>query len=158
MDLQMYVDGSFTKGMDHVSGAIIILNKNNPLIVQRVVSKKEFFVQSMSDGGELLSMIVGLPMVQNLAKGEDVKLDVYFDYKGIEKFVRGPQQWRPQKPVSQLYVYTYNKVTEACPNLNVVFHKVRAHSGVYWNEMADTIAKGFVPGELSVAFKGEIEI
>lgn len=59
-----------------------------------------------------------------------------YDYVGIEKWATG--QWRTGKQVSMDYVSYYAILSV---DVDVSFTKVKAHSGVEYNELADKLAK-----------------
>ena len=50
---------------------------------------------------------------------------IYYDYEGIEKWATG--LWKANKEQTQ--------------NIDIYFQKVLAHSGDYYNEVADGLAK-----------------
>ena len=64
------------------------------------------------------------------------KLDIYYDYKGIEKWCTG--DWKTTKPGTTKYKEYYNSVKD---RLDVRFVKVKGHSGDKYNDRADALAK-----------------
>ncbi|MCR5215326.1 MAG: ribonuclease H family protein [Lachnospiraceae bacterium] len=64
------------------------------------------------------------------------QVDIYYDYEGIEKWANG--LWKANKPGTIRYKELVAKKRE---QIRVVFHKVAAHTGVIYNEMADEAAK-----------------
>ncbi|MDU3828142.1 MAG: RNase H family protein, partial [Peptostreptococcus sp.] len=63
-------------------------------------------------------------------------LDLYFDYNGIEKWCTG--EWKTNKEGTKNYKQFYDGIKN---RLRVNFYKVKAHSGVDYNELADKLAK-----------------
>lgn len=63
-------------------------------------------------------------------------LDLYYDYQGIEMFCTG--EWKAKKETARKYKAFYDSAKES---VNITFCKVKAHSGVRYNEMADVLAK-----------------
>lgn len=61
---------------------------------------------------------------------------IYYDYEGIEKWANG--SWRANKIGTQAYK---SFVEEKRQEIEIVFHKVAAHTGVEYNELADQLAK-----------------
>ena len=55
---------------------------------------------------------------------------------GIEKWAK--KEWQAKKVISQDYVRFYDRFAQ---NIEVDFVKVKAHSGVSMNELADQLAK-----------------
>ena len=64
------------------------------------------------------------------------KLDLYYDYEGVEKWCTGA--WQTNKAGTIAYKEFYNSVK---PRLNVTFHKVKGHSGNRYNDLADRLAR-----------------
>ncbi len=64
------------------------------------------------------------------------RLELYYDYEGIEKWCTGV--WKANRKGTQAYRNYYLKQKD---RLEVSFVKVRAHTGVTFNEMADRLAK-----------------
>ena len=63
-------------------------------------------------------------------------LTLYFDYEGIEKWAN--KTWRTKNKYTQAY---RNFVDEVRNYINIEFHKVQAHNGDEYNELADKLAK-----------------
>jgi ribonuclease HI len=63
-------------------------------------------------------------------------LYLYYDYAGIEHWAKG--DWKTNKEGTKNYKEYYDSIKN---KLNVVFIKVRAHSGIELNEEADRLAK-----------------
>ena len=61
---------------------------------------------------------------------------IYYDYEGIEKWATG--LWKANKEQTQNYVKTINDMKK---KIDIYFQKVLAHSGDYYNEVADGLAK-----------------
>ena len=69
-------------------------------------------------------------------------LEIRYDYEGIEKWVTGV--WRTKTELTRKYALA---MREWGKNLNLCFTKVAAHTNVYYNELADKMAKrGLVQG------------
>lgn len=127
-----YVDGSYDKSTGMYGyGAVIISDGVN----------KEFHGYGRDvDGiwnvaGELAGVQAACRYA--LANGYD-ELHVCYDYEGIEKWATGA--WKAKKPATKAYAdYINNEVTAR--GLKVTFEKVKAHSGILYNERADKLAK-----------------
>lgn len=63
-------------------------------------------------------------------------LIVYFDYMGIKSWANG--DWKTNKPGTKKYKEFIDNASE---KINIIFRKVRAHTGVDGNEEADLLAK-----------------
>ena len=61
---------------------------------------------------------------------------IYYDYMGIEKWAIG--EWKANKKLTQYYADKMAKYRKLLP---IVFMKVEAHTGDFYNEQADQLAK-----------------
>ena len=61
---------------------------------------------------------------------------IYYDYEGIRSWALG--EWKTNKSVSRDYKVKYDSLSS---QVKVYFNKVKAHSGVKFNELADQLAK-----------------
>ena len=65
-------------------------------------------------------------------------LKIYYDYEGIEKWARG--LWKAKNPLTQKYAQYLMQNNRT--RVRVSFQKVAAHTGDYYNEEADKLARG----------------
>lgn len=85
-------------------------------------------------------------------------LNIYHDYKGVGSYV---DEWIPKdtwKESSKLYHNIVVDYRKKYPNIKIVFHKVKAHSGNKWNELADAVASGCIPRSMSDKVQPEVEM
>lgn len=81
--------------------------------------------------------ILGAQFAMIYAMDNGIKeLDIYYDYEGIENWATGA--WKCKKSATQEYKRFFDSTKD---KLNVNFHKVPAHTGIVFNEMADGLAK-----------------
>lgn len=64
-------------------------------------------------------------------------INIYYDYMGIQKW--GDREWKGNKPLSKMYIDSIQRAKAT--GLQINFIKVKAHTGVEYNELADTLAK-----------------
>lgn len=120
--------------------------KINPKIVGYgwigITKDKEIKNKDTSDRADMVNM--HNISVEILAVEEGVKwaldkkmkrLDIYFDYSGLVGWAYG---YKTNTPMSKEY---HDFIMAARKNMKIVFHKVSAHKGVEYNEMADSLAK-----------------
>ena len=83
--------------------------------------------------GELKGAMVAMELA---VEREMDTLYLHFDYTGIEQWAVG--NWKTNKDGTKAYKKYYDSIKD---RLKVVFIKVKAHSGIEYNEEADQLAK-----------------
>lgn len=127
-----YVDGSFDAESKYYSYGVVIFTKDG----KEVVSDKEN-VEDMVDMRNVAGEIRGamIAMEKALEYGKDT-IYIYYDYMGIEKWATG--EWKTNKYGTRMYKMYYDQIKT---KLDVVFIKVKSHTGDEYNEEADKLAK-----------------
>lgn len=142
--VEAYVDGSYSAEKKMYSYGVVILCGN----LKEEFSGKGNDEENLSMrnvAGELLGAMEAIKWaVKN--KKNDIK--IYYDYEGIEKWALG--LWKTNKKGTKAYKEFIDGVKGI---ININFIKVKAHSGVYYNEEADRLAKA----ELSISSSLVIE-
>lgn len=131
--LQAYVDGSFDKKNKKYSYGIVLLENNTILDTLKNADNGERYVDSFQIAGECFGALNAIKWAINHHYSQ---ITIYYDYIGIEKWAL--KEWRANKSVSKDYVAFFDRFKE---NIDVKFVKVKAHTGVEMNEMADQLAK-----------------
>jgi len=126
---QAFVDGSFDKSTKRVGYGAVILRQGVPLA--RMSGRVEKFVESHQIAGELSAAMHVLQWCNQ--QGID-SIDIFYDYKGIELWATG--DFKPDSPMAQQYAAYVRQSA-----VQIYWHKVQSHTGIYWNEMADKLAK-----------------
>lgn len=128
-----YVDGSFQKSTMRYSFGAVLLQNDQVIETLSRVGKNPKYQGSWQIAGEVFGALHAIQWaIQNNFK----KIILHYDYVGIKHWALG--EWRTNKPVSIDYAEAYQKLA---PQIEVEFVKVKAHSGVKYNEMVDQIAK-----------------
>lgn len=131
--IEAYVDGSFHKGSNRYSFGVAIIKDGEVLETLQRAGDNPKYQESWQIAGEVFGTLHAILWAIN---HQYKKIIVYYDYLGIEKWALG--EWRTNKPVSIDYAETYKKLA---PKIEVEFVKVKAHSGIEFNELADQLAK-----------------
>lgn len=134
-----YVDGSFDKQSNRYSfGAVLIQNEEIIKTLTRVGNNPRY-QGSRQIAGEVFGAIHAIHWA---IKHGFKKIIIHYDYLGIEKWALG--EWKTNKDVSKDYVEAYRKLA---PKIDVQFVKVKAHSGIEYNELVDQLAKDAIKNE-----------
>ena len=128
-----YVDGSFDKRTERYSFGAALIQNNVVIHTLSRVGDNPKYQGSWQIAGEVFG---ALHAIQWAVKNHFKKIIVHYDYIGIEKWALG--EWKANKPVSQDYVAAFKKIA---PQIDIEFIKVKAHSGVEFNELVDQLAK-----------------
>ncbi|MEM9952567.1 MAG: RNase H family protein [Chloroflexota bacterium] len=126
---QAYVDGSYHKQKKTVGYGAVILSDDKKLA--QLSGRVKQYIESRQIGGELEAT---MQVIRWCEENDISEIDIYYDYKGIEMWATG--RWKTNKPISQ----DYRKIMQAS-DVKVHWHKVKSHTGVHWNEVADELAK-----------------
>ena len=140
--LELYTDGSYNKVTGKCTGAFVVIEDNKVLKGAQVEVVDNDLKQSWNVSGELLTAVAALNVVAGILGGEEAEVIVHHDYIGISKYVATSDKWVAKKPVAVLYTKAFEAFKKDFPTVSVSFHKVKAHSGNYWNEVVDSLAKG----------------
>jgi ribonuclease HI len=128
-----YVDGSFDKHSKRYSYGVVMLKDDTVLTTLNNADNDPIYAESFQIAGECFGCLNAIKWAkQNGYK----KVALHYDYMGIEMWATG--KWRANKPVSKDYVKYYQKLSDG---IEVEFVKVKAHTGIEFNELADQLAK-----------------
>lgn len=131
-EMMAYVDGSFDlKSRTYSYGVVLLTNEGKETFNGRENDKELAEMRNVS--GEIKGAMVA--MDKAIERKKDT-LYLYYDYAGIEHWAKG--DWKTNKEGTKNYKEYYDSIKN---KLNVVFIKVRAHSGIELNEEADRLAK-----------------
>lgn len=119
-------DGSLRIGWGVVitkGGQEVFRNKGNDI-------PREAFIHR-NVAGEIWAILKALEWCQ---ENQATDITIHFDYQGLESWVTGA--WKTKLPFTQFYAQAV-KAT----GIKIRWKKVKAHSGIPENEMADRLAK-----------------
>ena len=63
-------------------------------------------------------------------------ISIYYDYDGIEKWIN--HEWDLSTNYADTY---YDYIIKSSKQISIKFNKIKSHSGIYFNELADKLAK-----------------
>ncbi len=128
-ELYAYVDGSFCNTIISY-GAVILRGGSIEAQFSGKVLEPDY-QHARQVAGEL--MAVGKVVQWCLAQQQN-RIAIYYDYEGIEHWVTG--KWKAKQLLTQRYRDYVQK-----SGVSIQWVKVAAHTGDYWNEYVDQLAK-----------------
>lgn len=131
--IEAFVDGSFDKFTGRYASGIVIVKNANVLEKISFSGSNIDYVESHQIAGEVLAAIAAIEWA---IEHDYTELTICYDYEGIESWAVG--EWKTNKAISKSYKKKFDALSS---NITVHFRKVKAHSGVKYNELADQLAK-----------------
>ena len=127
-----YVDGSFNLEKFIYSYGVVFISLEGIEKYNGRDDNKEL-AEMRNVSGELKAAMEAMKIA--IEKNKDT-LYLHYDYAGIENWARG--DWKTNKEGTKAYKEFYDSIKD---KLKVEFIKVKAHSGIEYNELADKLAK-----------------
>ena len=128
-----FVDGSYDVKTGSYGFGCVLIAPDGSVTEKNGSGNKEEASVSRNVSGELLATMTAAAFAVKNGYG---KLKVYHDYTGIAKWYTG--QWKADSFAAREYVEFMNRTR---PHIEIEFIKVEAHTGVFFNERADILAK-----------------
>lgn len=127
-----YVDGSYENSCGDFSCGVVFLYEGQEEHFSKRYSDKELAAMR-NVAGE----IKGAETAMRYALERGVKkLVIYHDYEGIAKWCNGA--WKANKEGTKAYQSYYEEIKK---QIQIIFIKVKGHSGDEYNDLADKLAK-----------------
>lgn len=131
-EAKAYVDGSYDNSKKLFSYGVVFFYQE-----QQECYKESFDAPHLVSMRNVSGEIKGAEKAMQLCLDRGISsLDLFYDYEGVEKWCTG--EWSATKVGTQAYAHFYQSISS---KLQVIFHKVAAHSGDQYNDMADRLAK-----------------
>lgn len=128
------VDGSFDTEVGKYGSGVVAFRPDGHKEELFRAGQNPKFIGTKNVAGELFAVLLALDWA---VCSEISKLKIYHDYEGVHKWLSS--EWKPQSPVSKMYVEIYKHKYEGL--LLVDFVKVNGHSNNKYNDLADRLAK-----------------
>lgn len=128
-----YVDGSFNIANSKYGSGIILIDSNHNEYSFMESGEDKDLASMRNVAGEIYASIRAVKEAINLGFE---KIIIHYDYKGIECWAKG--LWKANKEGTKAYK---NYMKEKSKEIEIDFVKVKAHSGVLYNEKVDVLAK-----------------
>lgn len=137
-----YVDGSYSHELLRYSFGCIILTPQGDEYRYRGSGDNPDLLAIRNVAGEMLGAMYA---VRWALKNGYASIELRYDYEGIEKWVTGV--WKAKMDLTQKYA---EYMRRCAMKVKLTFTKVEAHTGDYYNEEADALAKEGLTGELGI--------
>ena len=131
--LIVYVDGSFDLQLQKYSFGCVILLEDGRILERYGNGAEPELLAIRNVAGEMYGAMYA---TQWALKNGYSSVVLHYDYEGIEKWATGV--WSAKNPHTQKYAAFMKRKQE---QIEVIFQKVKAHSGDYYNEQVDQLAK-----------------
>jgi ribonuclease HI len=131
LQINAYIDGSFKDGR---SSSAILIVKNSEILYKNVVVKfNNYSIEHRNVYAELYAGLMALYYFKN----NGIKnYNLYYDFIGIENYING--NWKLKNLLAKKYKELFNSLTKGH---KCTLIKVKSHSGDYYNDMVDFLAK-----------------
>ena len=131
--LVAYVDGSYDHSLRRYAFGCVFILPDDTVYVDNGSGNNPDTASLRNVSGEMLGAMFA---VRWAIKNGFSRIELRYDYEGIEKWVTGA--WKSKTELTQKYAAAMRRWMES---IQMRFTKVEAHTNVYYNELADRLAK-----------------
>lgn len=128
-----YVDGSYNQKTGRYGFGCVLIEAQTVIEELSGSGDRADYVGMRNVAGEICGSLCAMNYA---AKNGYDYLCIYYDYMGIEKWAKG--EWKTNKTGTKQYKELADQYSKA---VDVDFMKVAAHTGDFYNERADVLAK-----------------
>ncbi len=131
--LVAYVDGSYEHSVKRYAFGCVFILPDDTVYVENGSGGNPDTAKLRNVSGEMLGAMYA---VRWAIKNGFSQIELRYDYEGIEKWVTG--EWKSKTELTGKYAAAMRRWMES---IRMRFTKVAAHTNVYYNELADRLAK-----------------
>lgn len=128
-----FVDGSYNHVIKRFGYGVVIFDLQDKKQLFKSYDYQQF-LSSRNVSGEIFGVIAALNWC---VLNQKTKIKIYYDYEGIERWF--DKSWDAKTKIAKFYVNELDKIVNKFES--ILFFKVRAHSEIEYNEIADKLAK-----------------
>lgn len=136
--LLAYVDGSYNHALGKYAFGCVFLLADGRIFTESGNGNNPESAALRNVTGEMLGAMFAVRFA--LVNGFE-SIEIRYDYEGIEKWVTGT--WKSKTDLTRKYAQAMCRWGK---RIEISFRKVVAHSKIYYNEMADQLAKDALEG------------
>lgn len=131
--LLAYVDGSYDDSLKKYAFGCVFITSDGQVETEYGNGDNEQSLRHRNVTGEMLGAMYA---VKTAILSGFRRVEICYDYQGIEKWVTG--EWNSRTELTRKYAIA---MREWGKDIEICFTKVAAHTNVYYNELADKMAK-----------------
>ncbi|MBR2401316.1 MAG: ribonuclease H family protein [Lachnospiraceae bacterium] len=131
--LVAYVDGSYEHSLLKYAFGCVFLLPDRRIFIEKGSGNNPESAKLRNVTGEMLGAMFAVKWAM---KNGFSRIEIRYDYEGVEKWVTGA--WKSKTELTQKYAEAMRSWSS---KIGISFTKVAAHTNVYYNEMADQLAK-----------------
>ncbi len=131
--LVAYVDGSYEHSLLKYAFGCVFLLPDGRCLTENGSGNNPESAKLRNVTGEMLGAMFAVKFAM---KNGYRKIEICYDYEGVEKWVTGV--WKSKTELTRKYTQAMRSWGT---KIQISFTKVAAHTNVYYNEMADQLAK-----------------
>lgn len=132
-NLIAYVDGSYNEAVGRYAFGCVFLLPDETVVRKSGSGSNPETLAIRNVGGEMLGAMYA---VQWALKHEYESIEIRYDYMGIECWATGA--WKTKNELTKKYAGFMRRQGHF---IRITFKKVKAHTGDFYNEEADQLAK-----------------
>lgn len=125
-----YVDGSFNSKENLVGYGLVLISRQGK---ETYSASSKDYTDHRNVSGEVMASCMSLKLAMKMGIK---KISIYYDYAGIRHWALG--EWKANIPLTKEYRSFFKSIEG---KIEVDFVKVKAHTGVLFNEEVDKLAK-----------------
>lgn len=133
VDIKAYVDGSWNVAKAQYGWGFILVDKGKIISRGSGCGNNRKYLSQKQIGGEVVAVLKSIERA--IFKGYK-HVEIVFDYSGIELFATG--NWQANSNIAKAYIYHLAVLNQ---KIDITFVKVKSHSGDYFNDTVDKLAK-----------------
>lgn len=132
--IKLYTDGSYDKYTKRYAWAYVLISNDNRLVAFDSGAEPASDDNMWQVSGEIKGVVNGLTQADKL--GYD-SVNVDYDLVNLQKW--GDDEWQAKKPETMNYKQFIGEMRDS--GMEIVFTKIKSHTGNEFNEVCDMLAK-----------------